>query len=97
MSKLPFEDKAVAIPSSVAVCPYCQGRLSAQPTAWEEKDGGTGYNVSEIDLDCENETEEEEGPVDHTYMPYVYWLPVHTKVLKWLNSAEALEMQEVTG
>lgn len=87
--KLPYEGTWIDIPPVVAVCPYCQGKLSAHVNAWEEPDTGEIWDVTEIELECENE--DVDDPEDHTYMPYVYWLPVECVVRRWMNRAENKE------
>lgn len=77
------------IPPEVAVCPYCEAKLTAQAEAWYERDDGT-WGVEEIDLDCTAEPdidspEYREFVSEHTYMPYVFWLPVRERVQKWIN------------
>lgn len=83
------------VPSEVAVCPYCGDRLMAQCEQWGQDDDGTwvadGLHldcVSEPDLDDDDEASLEKWNDwldQHTYMPYVYWLPVDLKVTAWVN------------
>ena len=80
------------IPADVAVCPYCNALLVATFRAWEQNDDGT-WRASEITCDCVDEPDLEDDEdgwtafIDrHSYMPYVYQLPVDTKVLKWVNA-----------
>ena len=86
----------IRIPREVAVCPYCGGELIARPEAWSENDDGI-WEAQESGLDCVTEPELDpanESTVEewddwiarHTYMPYVYWLPVDMKVTKWINA-----------
>lgn len=86
MSRLPYEGIHVDIPPEVALCAYCKGKLSAHVNAWEEADEGEVWDVTEVELECENE--DIDDPDDHTFMPYVYWLPVEIKVLAWMNLPE---------
>ena len=83
----PFEEE-ITVPADIAICPYCKGELTAKAEAWEDDDAGRML-VTSIDLTCENEFAEEdddyEGGTDHTYMPYVYWLPVQNMVKDWMN------------
>lgn len=84
----PFED-GVEVPARVAVCPYCDARLSAQATAWEQLRSGR-WVPEEIMTFCASEP-----PIDsdewekwwdiHRVMPYVYQLPVDEKILAWMQ------------
>lgn len=82
----PYDGVEITIPPEVALCPYCEGKLTAQANGWQEPDEGEIWDVTEIDLQCEHQ--DIDDPDDHTYMPYVYWLPVEVKVLKWMNLPE---------
>jgi len=85
----------VRIPPNVRVCPYCGGTLSASFTAWTQEDDGS-WSAEEIDLECDTMPDlAEDNPSSleawdewharHSYMPYVYWLPVTVAVLRWIN------------
>lgn len=87
VSSLLPTDVELDIPESVAVCPYCQRRLVATFTAWTQDDDGA-WKADEIDLDCENGTNE-----DHCYMPYVYQMPVDEKCLKWVNENYSFDIE----
>ena len=93
-------ESLIQIPTTIAVCPYCGGRLQASFTAWEE-DANGGMKAIEMDLDCETEPPLESGDWEdwtrqHSQMPYVYMLPVHDRVLKWINKRFRFEMPEAT-
>jgi hypothetical protein len=82
----PYVNAHIDIPPDVALCPYCGGKLIAYVNGWEEPDEGDIWDVIEIDLQCEHE--DIDNPNDHTYMPYVYWLPVEKRIIAWLNRPE---------
>ena len=82
----------IDIPPQVAVCPYCGKKLTAAFTGWEQTVDGS-WIANTVELDCEGEPDIEsdteafdEWLGEHTYMPYVYWLPVTELVTKWINS-----------
>lgn len=67
------------IPSEIAVCPYCGGRLWFEVDEWDAETRvptEAGVHVS-----CEDEDEPEP---DHYQMPYVYWMPLTARVYRWL-------------
>lgn len=89
------KDATIDIPPSVAVCPYCGGKLVAQCEHWSQTDDGSWLAVH-LELDCESEPELDDNDdaslerfdewlAEHTYMPYVHMLPVETKVTAWVN------------
>lgn len=86
---IPYDKKEIEVPPDIALCPYCEGKLTAQADGWESAGAGQWWNVTSIDLQCEHE--DIDDPNDHAYMPYVYWLPVEHIVLKWLNLPETKE------
>lgn len=77
-------------------------QLVARPMAWEQcgkRHGVAMWKCSEFELDCMSEpellednlrmavTEEwDEWMTAHSYMPYVYMLPIEIHVSKWINS-----------
>lgn len=95
------------IPLSVAVCPYCDAitPLYAEAESWEQQDDGS-WIASGIRLECTSEPELEEGATEateeawqdwlnrHSYMPYVYWLPVDRKALAWINSRHRFRIED---
>jgi hypothetical protein len=81
--------KVIDVPPEVLRCPYCNERLSCQPTCWEQDDDGSWY-ASESGLECRSEPDIDsdewaEWSAEHSEMPYVYWLPADEKVLAWLK------------
>lgn len=93
-------NSVIEIPASVALCPYCNGILQASFLAWEEDDDGD-VKVIEMDLDCKTEPPLESGDWEdwtrwHSQMPYVYMLPVHDRVLKWINKRFRFEMPDAS-
>lgn len=84
-------DEAIEVPPDVAVCPYCDTKLTASFTGWSEADDGSGWIADEVTLDCETEPdmdsdEWEDWWASHSDMPYVYLLPVCEKVKTWVNA-----------
>ena len=83
-------DTILDIPPTVALCPYCGAKLYAVCEGWTEAEDGSGWEADEVHLDCVSEpsirSRKHKAWLDqHTYMPYVYWLPVAKKVKKWIN------------
>lgn len=67
------------IPTTVAVCPHCQGQLYLEVDEWDTETGiptEAGVHVS-----CVND---EESPGLHYQMPYVWWLPLEMTVYQWI-------------
>jgi hypothetical protein len=76
--------------------------LVARMAAWESDGKRRGVEIwkcSEIELECVSEPELFEDMTDagdseewdewinaHSYMPYVYMLPIEIRVSKWINS-----------
>jgi hypothetical protein len=67
------------IPKSIAVCPYCQGQLYLEVDEWDTETGVP--TEAGTHAQCEHDEEE---PERHSYMPYVYWLPMLRKVYAWV-------------
>lgn len=93
--------KTIPIPREVGICPYCESDLIAQPTAWEQLDDGT-WCANESGIECTNQPDPDDEDAwdewvqEHTDMPYVYWLPVDTKVLAWMRRQFRFDIQEGT-
>jgi hypothetical protein len=49
------------------------------------------WKADEIVLDCEDEETSEKN---HSEMPYVYQLPVDTKVLAWVNDKHHFNLDD---
>jgi len=98
-------DMAIEIPPEVAVCPYCQTRLSITVEEWTREDDGTWIATS-IDMVCQTEP-----PLDvrdgvlvdegfdawlatHSEAPYVVMLPVEHRILAWLTTNYRWNMEE---
>lgn len=84
------KDFVLDVPTEVAVCPYCGAALSVQFEWWQLQDDGSWAAV-EVHADCTAEPDIETGEwtewyQQHSQMPYVYQLPVDTKVGAWVNS-----------
>jgi hypothetical protein len=87
------EDNCFDVPRTIAICPYCEGSLSAQVTGWTENESDSNlYIANEVDLTCSEEPDIEDRSdwddfVDcHSDMPYVHWLPVRCTVEDWINN-----------
>lgn len=91
--RLVSADHVFQIDPAVAVCPYCEGPLAAQATEWmvDPDDYGT---AGDIDMHC---LAEEDSPIRHDHMPYVYWLPVQSKVIEWINTHYQFDMVDYPG
>lgn len=81
--------KPIAIPKAVECCPICGGKLTAQVESWDQQHDGT-WTASGIDVSCEHEPDIdgdqwEDWFANHYRMPYVDWLPVHTRLLTWMG------------
>jgi hypothetical protein len=77
------------VPDGVGKCPYCGGQLDVSSVVGEYLEEGV-WLVDDVHLDCMNEPDiDSEEWVEfnkvHSWMPYVYWLPVQEKVIYWLN------------
>lgn len=78
------------VPETVGKCPYCDTKLTVQFTAWtQDATDETWYADSGLEVDCETEPDIESDEFDewlrqHTYMPYVFMLPVHKAIKAWL-------------
>jgi hypothetical protein len=76
------------IPLHIAKCPYCESKLYAQAHAWVEEDDG--WVAEQLEVGCESEPDIESDEWDlwmhnHSYMPYVYQLPVNTAIENYIN------------
>lgn len=83
-------DHTFDIPPEVAICPYCDARLTAHCEAWTETDEESIWEAEQVSVDCDTQPDLDSDEWDewadiHTDMPYVYWLPVSTKVEQWID------------
>lgn len=85
-------------------------RLVARMSAWEFGGRSHGIEIwkcSEIELECTSEPELleddqrmavrdewEEWMNAHSYMPYVYMLPIEIRVSKWINACYRFVMEK---
>jgi hypothetical protein len=100
--ELVSSDLIINIPPEVAICPYCDTKLTAQFTGWTEADDGSGWMADEVDWDCESEpdfdSEEYDDWLDqHTEMPYVYRLPICQKIEKWVNERYRFDLHPIAN
>lgn len=94
--KLVPADHKFEVPKEVAVCPYCNTKLRASVQEWTED--SDGWVASSIEMICEKEPDIddplwEEFTSEHSEMPYVYLLPVQSKVEDWINSNFRFDME----
>ena len=80
--------KLIEVPPEIAVCPYCNGKLTIDAYEWSEYEDG--WHLESFFMDCETEPEMGFDDWDdwldaHSEMPYVYLLPVEEKVREWVN------------
>jgi hypothetical protein len=70
------------VPADVALCPYCASPLYLEVDEWDEDNTPTetGSHVWCTNANTDEEVER------HTYMPYVYWLPVDRRVYRMFAS-----------
>ncbi len=90
-------DAVIDIPPEVAVCPYCDAKLTATFESWEKQENGI-VGTSPV-LECETcpdiDSREWDSWLDvHTDMPYVYLLPVCQKVEKWINERYRFDLTD---
>ncbi|MGL5805912.1 MAG: hypothetical protein ACRC11_10790 [Xenococcaceae cyanobacterium] len=91
MTKPNFKLTVRKVPSSLAVCPYCQTTLTANVWEWEDEDDGVYKKIS-IEVDCDKLPEPDLEPDrwddfirSHEATPFAYWLPIVKRVEKWLD------------
>lgn len=94
-------DKPLAIPPEVAVCPYCDTKLTAQFDGWVQEDDGT-WIADSMMLECETEPDVYDDAYDdwlvtHTDMPYVYMLPVEERIKEWVNEHYRFDLDHVAN
>ena len=84
-------DAVIDVPTDVAVCPYCKAALQVRCEQWTEQDDGS-WAAENVHAECtaepdiEDEDEWEDWLKFHSDMPYVYQLPVDTRVEEWVKS-----------
>lgn len=86
------------IPRQYRRCPYCDGKISIHFESWTRNNDGT-WSADFAKADCETEPsigsgKWEEWIKQHTYMPYVYWLPLETILTRWVNKHYRFDMDE---
>lgn len=71
------------------VCPICSAPLTPiRSSAWSKR--ADGWIATEIEFSCESEpdidSKEWRGWFrNHFCMPYVHWLPLHHRLLQWME------------
>ncbi len=98
-------DSIIQIPETVAVCPYCGGKLTVKLDEWTQNDDGTWIADDTPHTECQKEPDmtgadnvgvsDDWGEWDdnHSIMPYVYLLPVQLKVGRWINENFRFDME----
>jgi hypothetical protein len=94
------------VPPEVRLCPYCGGKLAVSFSAWTQQNNGE-WCADGVELDCTTEPELPEGVFEddptsrwyewlmqHSDMPYVYWLPATVEVEKWVNKTYRFDPQD---
>jgi hypothetical protein len=88
------------LPPALSKCPYCGLKLYIEEiTGWCRNEDGH-WGVDELSLRCEAEDDidqmvGDEGDCSHSYMPYVYWLPITLRVIDWLNENFLMKVPDV--
>lgn len=83
------EIEARTIPFEVAVCPICGNGIWIEGID-ECSEMGDRWVPEQVSVTCETEPDIDgddwqEWHRDHFSTPYIDWLPISTKVLKWLQ------------
>lgn len=81
-------DHVFKINPDVVKCPYCEGSLRVSVSAWTLEEDG--WVAETVDVECQSEPELGSDEWDdwleeHSEMPYVYWLPVVSKIERLIN------------
>jgi len=79
--------KPIAVPRSVATCPICDAEIVIDDVYEWECENGKPVGIS---VECTTEPDIDSGEWSdwfsgHWGMPYVDWLPVENRVLKWFQ------------
>lgn len=83
-------DQPPEVPDSIAVCPICGGSVVIDDIdEWTEDEQGEYPTDTGLHINCKTEPDIdgqawEDWFYSHWSMPYVDWLPLYPKVLKWL-------------
>src|SRR5688572_7134881 len=80
---------ARTLPKEYRRCSYCSGPLAVHFESWTKQDDGT-WATDCAKVDCLTEPSERSRKCNdwlnqHTYMPYVYWLPLEQAITRWVN------------
>lgn len=89
-------DHVFRIPKDIAICPYCDAEIFAQFDEWAQVDDGSWVGTG-VHFDCANMPDDSDQAFsvyvrEHTYMPYVYRLPVCTKIERWILGKYRFDM-----
>lgn len=91
-------DHVFAIPRGVATCPKCDANLHGYAEAWERR-LDRSWKAEWIKLNCETEPPINSRKFDnwmrwHYDMPYVYWLPVESRLTSWVNRRYSFDLDD---
>jgi hypothetical protein len=77
----------IPVPREVAVCPICDADIVVgEVTEWECESGAPVSIIVDCKTAPDLSADEWQGWfLQHWSMPYVDWLPVKQRVLKWLR------------
>lgn len=95
---IPIRHRHRDIPKQFRRCPYCDGHISIHFEAWTKNNDGT-WSAERAKADCETEPSMKDRRSDnwlkrHTYMPYVYWLPLEQALTDWANNHYRFNVEE---
>ena len=90
MMKITDVDTIMQVPPEIAVCPICGHRLVITEFGGHEQCDDGLRKAVEITLECGTGPDIDSAEWDdwfagHYSMPYVDWLPVHQRILAWLE------------
>lgn len=85
-SKKIYDGGTEMLPRDVAVCPECGGVIQVEVNEVEQDADGSWYpNSAGLYMSCWDDENNLENKVIHYQMPYIDWLPLELKVLRWLK------------
>lgn len=79
--------RPIEVPRKIATCPICDASISVEEVQEWECETGKPVGIS-VNCDTEPDIDSDEWPDwfhHHWSMPYVDWLPVENRVLKWFQ------------
>lgn len=78
-------------------CPYCGSGLFAWSEGWTKRDDHTWEADGTLMVDCDSAPDLDSPAFDewvstHSYMPYVYMLPIAIRITAWVNKRFDFDM-----